>query len=146
MTPTVPIPTFPPEPVAPVSPWNLTYSNNQSSYCIMLSLAARVDIIYLNELNNTVETALDIPDNATVNKQRSKCVPGQSQQVFSLQFEPSAASKADLVITFKQISSNYSTVYEIEFFIEVTKDIFPGILPKYIGNYLSLIYNLSYAV
>lgn len=137
-TATVPMPTLPPEPVAPSTPWNMSYGA-KGNPCLMVSFAGRIEIKYRNVLNETVQTGVDVPKNATVSAQ-SHCAEGEEKEVLVLDIQSPSAPQGVLIFTFLKNSTNKndSTLTSLELTLRTNDDLFPGLSSSYLGTQHSL--------
>lgn len=103
--------------------------------CLMISFAGRIEIKYLNVLNETVTTGLDVPKNATVSS-NSHCAEGQDEEVLILDIESSSVPQAMLMFTFLKNSTNKndSTLTSLKLTLQTNDHLFPGLSPVFIGT------------
>ena len=139
-TSTVPVPTLPPEPVAPSTPWNLTYGA-KGNHCLMVTFAGRIEIMYRNVLNHTVTTGLDVPKNASVSS-KSHCAEDQDEETLILDIESPSVPQGALMFTFLKNSTNKndSTLSGIELSLRINDDLFPGLSSEFLGRTALLVH------
>src|SRR5699024_8974994 len=98
---------------------------------MMLTFAAQIDITYVNMRNQTEQTGIDIPANATVDAALSMCDVKGAQEVFALDFQSHTMIDGYLVAIFtKNSTTNESSLVELMVTYPITKELFPGIDPS----------------
>ncbi len=110
------------------------YDSNGTN-CMMIRFAAQIDVTYVTVDNRTVATGFDIPSNASVNNDLSICDKASLSEVFVLNFASHSGADGYLVAIFKKnAKTNASSLFELMVSYPITKELFPGISPKFYGN------------